>query len=205
MKHRALSAEAGADAFTDLLFNALLGFAMMFIIAFMLIQEPVEAGDIDSKAEMLITATWPDGHPDDVDLLVEGPRGDVVWYHNRDADLMHLDRDDRGLLADRVVMDGKEVLNPINQEIVTVRGLQAGEYVVNLMHYQSHYAQPLPVTVKVEKLNPEVTLVYYGTRDLAGTGDEQTAVRFKLNQAGEVVGTNELQKNLLTVALDANK
>ena len=190
------------DAFTDLLFNALLGFAMMFILAFMLIQEPVDEGDIDAKAEMLITATWPDGHPDDVDMLVEGPSGEVVWYHNRDGDLMHLDRDDRGLLADRVVLDGKEVINPINQEIITVRGLQSGEYVVNLMHYQSHYSEALPVSVKVEKLNPEVTLVFYGTRYLQGTGDEQTAVRFKMDANGNITGTNELQKNLLTIALD---
>ena len=66
MKHSALSSGVSGDAFTDLLFNALLGFAMMFIIAFMLIQEPVADGNVDAKAEMLITATWPDGHPDDI-------------------------------------------------------------------------------------------------------------------------------------------
>ena len=162
MKHRTLANTTSGDAFTDLLFNSLLGFAMMFIVAFMLIQEPVNEGEIDAKAEMLITATWPDGHPDDVDMLVEAPGGEVVWYHNRDGGLMHLDRDDRGLLADKVILDGKEVINPINQETITVRGLQTGEYVVNLMHYQSNYGEPLPVAVKVEKLNHEVTLVFYG-------------------------------------------
>lgn len=202
MRHRALDGSTSSDAFTDLLFNALLGFAMMFIIAFMLINDPEDAGKIDSKAEMLITVRWADGHPDDVDALVEGPHGEVVWYHNRDGELMHLDRDDRGLVADRVTLDGKEVLNPINQETVTVRALQSGEYVVNLLHYQSNYGESLPVTVKVEKLNPEVSLVYYGTRLLKGTGDEQTAVRFRLDSAGEVVGTNELQKRLLTLVLD---
>jgi len=202
MRHRAITQTTSGDAFTDLLFNALLGFAMMFILAFMLIQQPVEEGEIDSKAEMLISATWPDGHPDDVDMLVQGPQGEVVWYHNRDGDLMHLDRDDRGLLADRIELNGQQIVNPINQEIVTVRGLQSGEYLVNLMHYESNYAAPLPVTVKIEKLNPEVKLVFYGTRTLTGSGDEQTAVRFKLNAAGEVVGTNQLQKKLLTVALD---
>ena len=121
MRHRALDGSTSSDAFTDLLFNALLGFAMMFIIAFMLINDPDDAGKIDSKAEMLITVRWADGHPDDVDALVEGPHGEVVWYHNRDGELMHLDRDDRGLVADRVTLDGKEVLNPINQETVTVR------------------------------------------------------------------------------------
>ena len=202
MRHRELTLSASGDAFTDLLFNALLGFAMMFIIAFMLMSDPEQEGNIETKAEMLITVRWPDEHPDDVDTLIEGPQGEVVWYHNRDSGLMHLDRDDRGLLADRVTMDGKTLINPINQETVTVRALQSGEYTVNLLHYRSNYSEPLPVTVKVEKLNPEVSLVHYGKLDLRGTGDEQTAVRFRLNADGTVRGTNKLQKKLLTKALD---
>lgn len=202
MRHRELIAHGSSDAFTDLLFNALLGFAMMFIIAFMLINEPEKKGEIESKAEILITVRWPDDHPDDVDALIEGPQGEVVWYHNRDSGLMHLDRDDRGLLADTVTMNGKKVVNPLNQETVTVRALQSGEYVVNLLHYQSNYREPLPVTVKVEKLNPEVSLVHYGNLVLRGTGDEKTAVRFRLNDEGNVVGTNKLQKKLLTQALN---
>ena len=37
MRHSALSRPESQDAFTDLLFNALLGFAFMFVIAFALI------------------------------------------------------------------------------------------------------------------------------------------------------------------------
>ena len=62
--------------------------------------------------------------------------------------------------------------NPINQETVTYRP-QPGEYVVNLLHYKSNYFGPLPVTVKVEKLNPNVNLVYYDTIELTGSGDEK--------------------------------
>lgn len=198
MRHRLFSERDGQDAFTDLLFNALLGFAFMFVIAFTLIRDPENTGKIDTKAEVLITVRWPDGHPDDVDTLVEGPRGSLVWYHNRDSGLMHLDRDDRGIFADRIVLAGQEVANPINQETVTVRALQAGEYVVNVLHYQSNYAEPLPVTIKVEKLNPEVSLVYYGTRELKGVGDEQTAVRFVIDASGEIESTSERPKALLT-------
>ena len=201
MRHSVFGQSESQDAFTDLLFNALLGFAFMFIIAFVLISDPTQTGKIDSKAEVLITVRWPDRHPDDVDTLVEGPQGNLVWYHNRDSGLMHLDRDDRGLFADRIVLDGVEVSNPINQETVTVRSLQPGEYVVNLLHYQANYSEPLPVTVTVEKLNPTVTLVYYGTRELTGAGDEQTAVRFTIGGEGTVTGTNELPKQLLTRAL----
>lgn len=201
MRHSLYRRHETQDAFTDLLFNALLGFAFMFVAAFSLMADPTEGGNIESNAEVLITVRWEDRHPDDVDTLVEDPRGNLVWYHNRDTGLMHLDRDDRGLFQDRIVLDGQEVSNPINQETVTVRALQPGEYVVNVLHYQSNYPDPLPVTVKVEKLNPEVQLVYYGTRELTGVGDEQTAVRFTIGADGSVAGTNELRKNLLTKAL----
>ena len=201
MRHRLLRINESQDAFTDVLFNALLGFAFMFVIAFALMAEPTDGGNVEAKAEVLVTVRWEDRHPDDVDTLVEDPSGNLVWYHNRDAGLMHLDRDDRGLFQDRIVLDGEEISNPINQETVTVRALTPGEYVVNVLHYQANYAEPLPVSIKVEKLNPAVELVYYGQRELAGSGDEQTAVRFTIGANGAVLGTNELPKPLLTTAL----
>ena len=201
MRHRVERQGGSQDAFTDVLFNVLLGFALMFIASLLLMQDPSKDGKTDPKAEVLITVRWPDRHPDDVDTIVEGPHGDILWYNNRDTALMHLDRDDRGLFADRVVLDGVVVSNPINQETVTLRALQPGEYVVNVLHYR----EPLPVDIKVEKLNPEVSLVYYGRRNLEGTGDEQTALRFTIGEGGEVLGTNELPKSLVVrVAKDAS-
>ena len=199
MKHRFFQQNSEQDVFTDLLFNTLLGFAFMFAIAFMLISTPEKTGDIESKAEVLITIRWADEHPDDVDALVEDPRGGLVWYHNRDSGLMHLDRDDRGVFADQINVNGVKVQNPINQETVTVRATQPGEYVVNLLHYKSNYSAPLPVTVKVEKLNPSVSLVYYDTVELTGSGDEKTAVRFTLDENGAVTNTNQRPKQLLTL------
>jgi hypothetical protein len=200
MKHRFFKQNSEQDAFTDLLFNTLLGFAFMFAIAFMLISTPEKTGDIESKAEVLITIRWADKHPDDVDALVEDPRGGLVWYHNRDSGLMHLDRDDRGVFADQINVNGVRVNNPINQETVTIRATQAGEYVVNLLHYKSNYSIPLPVSIKVEKLNPSVSLVHYDTVELTGSGDERTAVRFTIDHNGDVTGTNRRPKRLLTLA-----
>ena len=156
MKHKVLIKSDEQDVFTDLLFNALLGFAFMFAIAFMLINSSEDSGKIEAKAEILISVSWPDNHPDDVDAIVEDPQGGLVWYHNRDSGLMHLDRDDRGVFADKMNVNGKTISNPINQETVTVRKLQAGEYVVNLLHYKANYEETLNVDVKVEKLNPQV-------------------------------------------------
>ena len=201
MKHRILEKTEGQDAFTDLLFNSLLGFAFMFAIAFMLISDPTEGGKIESKAEILISVRWPDKHPDDVDAIVESPEGDLVWYHNRDTGLMHLDRDDRGIFADKMNVNGAVISNPINQETVTIRALQPGEYVVNLLHYQANYDEPLTVDVKVEKLNPEVELIYYGSHELEGVGDEETAVRFSVDSQKNISNVNQMPKRLLTKAL----
>ena len=115
MKNRLLQKNEEQDVFTDLLFNALLGFAFMFAIAFMLINSSDDSGKIESKAEVMISVSWPDSHPDDVDAIVEDPQGGLVWYHNRDSGLMHLDRDDRGLFADKMNVNGAAISNPINQ------------------------------------------------------------------------------------------
>lgn len=205
MKHKVLIKGDEQDVFTDLLFNTLLGFAFMFAIAFMLINDSQDAGSIDTKAEVLISIQWPDDHPDDVDAVVEDPQGGLVWYHNRDSGLMHLDRDDRGNLADKITSKGEVISNPINQETVTVRGLQSGEYVINLLHYKSNYQDPLPVTVKVEKLNPSVELIYYGEHFLMGVGDEKTALRFIVDGQKNITDLNQFPKKLLTKALGNSK
>ena len=201
MKHKIFSKSEEQDVFTDLLFNVLLGFAFMFAIAFMLINSSEETGNIRSNAEILISVQWPDDHPDDVDAIVEDPQGSLVWYHNRDSGLMHLDRDDRGNLADNLNVNGEVVSNPINQETITVRGLQSGEYIINLLHYKSNFKEPLPVTVKVEKLNPSVELVYYGEHFLNGVGDEMTALRFYVDSQKNISDLNQIPKRLITKAL----
>ena len=201
MKHKIFTKSEEQDVFTDLLFNALLGFAFIFAIAFMLINSSEETGNIRSNAEILISVQWPDDHPDDVDAIVEDPQGSLVWYHNRDSGLMHLDRDDRGNLADNLNINGEVVSNPINQETITVRGLQSGEYIINLLHYKSNFKEPLPVTVKVEKLNPSVELVYYGEHFLNGVGDEMTALRFYVDSQKNISDLNQIPKRLITKAL----
>jgi hypothetical protein len=185
------------NAFTDILFNALLGFAFMFSVAFILIRPETTEAKINPKAEFLITAQWPDGHRDDIDLMVEDGEGNLVWFDVREAGLMHLDRDDRGVLGDNITINGQTINNPLNQETVSLRGIAAGEYVVNLLHYKAVEGRPVPVQVKIEKLNPQVSLVYAGTTRLTGAGDEQTAIRFRLNALGEVVAMTRRGKYLI--------
>jgi hypothetical protein len=173
--------EAEFDPFTDLLFNSCVGFAFFFFLTFAMINPVAKTGEIDSDAELLFTVRWPDGHPDDVDMYVQDPLGNIVWYNQREAGLMHLDRDDRGLFKDAILINGEEVTNPLNEEIVSVRGLLDGEYTVNVVHYVATTIDEVAVTVKVEKLNPSLRVLYYGDVQLTGTGDEATVVRFTLD------------------------
>jgi hypothetical protein len=188
--------EPDFEIFSALLFNSLKAVTFMFFIAFAMINKPADQGKVDPKAEMMITVTWPDNNPDDVDTYVEDPASNIVWYNQREAGLMHLERDDRGMFKDVVLLDGKEISNPLNQEIVAFRGLEDGEYVVNVVHYIANGTAPLPVQVKVEKLNPTVKVIYYQTLMLKGTGDEQTAVRFTL-KGQDVVNVISTPKSLV--------
>lgn len=196
--------EGEYDAFTDLLFNALVGFAFMFFIAFAMINPVAETGKIDTEVEILITVRWPDGHEDDVDIYVEDPVGNIVWYHEREAGLMHLDRDDRGQFKDVILVNGEEVANPLNQETVSIRGLMNGEYVVNVVHFIATSTDPVPVTVKIEKMNPSVRVVFYQEVELGGSGEEVTVARFTLDD-DEIVDLNNRPKGLVELTRQAGQ
>ena len=184
------------DPFTDLLFNALLTFTFLFFMVLLLLNPPAKSGIIDPKAEFMITASWEDGSPNDVDTWVEGPDGKLVWYKHTQDGLMHLDRDDRGLTNDMQLVDGKEIINPLNQEVVTIRGRPPGEFVVNLHYYQSENGREVPVTVYVAEVNPKLRVLHYATTTLQREGEERTAVRFSINHAGKVEKINRLQKSI---------
>ncbi len=186
-----------SDPFTDLLFNALLGFTFLFLVAIMFMNPEAKSGIIDPKAEYILTITWEDFSPDDVDVWVEDPEGQVVWFRTPEAGLLHLDRDDRGLVNDTITINGEEVENPLNQEVVTLRGVVKGEYIVNLHYYSSETEKPVDVNVRLAKVNPKLEVVYYGTVTLEKRGDEKTAVRFSIGRDGEVYGINFLPKQIV--------
>jgi hypothetical protein len=193
---------AGSDdgtfvPFTDMLFNVLLGFAFMIFTAFSLISPTAKTGTVDLKAEFIITMTWPDNNPNDMDLYVEDPAGNIVWYHSKEAGLMHLDRDDRGDYKNTITVNGKTIRNPIRQEIVTVRGIVPGEYVVNAHEFLDTSPVKMPVSVKVEKLNPTATVAFYDTHEFDHKGQEETYVRFTLDADGQVTDLNTRSKSLV--------
>jgi hypothetical protein len=185
------------DPFSVMLFKALQVVAFLFFLALLVMNPEAKQGKIDTKAEFIVTMTWPDNHPDDIDLYVEDPLGNIVWYHTREAGFMVLDRDDRGGINNSIMVNGKRIMSPIREESVSIRGIVAGEYTVNVQYYLATQSAPVPVSVKVEKINPMVEVIHYDTIMLDHAGQERTAVRFRMAEDGSVTDINHTEKSLV--------
>ncbi|HVJ43724.1 MAG TPA: hypothetical protein VM639_19635 [Dongiaceae bacterium] len=185
------------DPFSVVLFKALQVLAFLFFIALLIVSPEAKTGKVDSKAEFLISVDWPDNHPDDIDTFVQDPLGNIVWFRRREAGFMVLDRDDRGGLNDFVLVNGQKVPTATRQELVSLRGIVAGEYTVNVYHFAALTGQNVPVTVTVQKLNPVVKIVAKETIGLDQGGTEKTAIRFTLDASGAVTQTSHIQRSIL--------
>lgn len=194
--------EESFDPLGVMLFKALQVVSFLFFIALLAVSPDTKDGKIDSKAEFIITMDWPDNHPDDLDLFVQDPLGNIAWYRHREAGFLTLDRDDRGGGNDFIIVNGKKIPSPIREEIVTVRGIVRGEYTVNVSHFKATTGQPVDATVKVQKLNPTAQVIFDDKVILDHTGDEKTAVRFTLNSEGKVIDVEKRQKSLLETFRD---
>ena len=185
------------DPFSVVLFKALQAVVFLFFITLLIVSPHTLEGKVDSKAEFLITMSWPDNHPDDIDLFVMDPLNNVVWYRRKEAGLMVLERDDRGGANDFMMVDGRKMLSALRQEIVTIRGVVAGEYTVNIYHFTATTGQPVPVTVTVQKLNPAVKTIAREQITMHEGGAEKTAVRFTVDKGGAVLDVSHEEKSIL--------
>ena len=128
---------ASPTAFTDLLFNIVMGVAFMFMLAFLLINPVAKKKDIESKADYLIMLTWDPKSYNDIDLWMRDPVGKIMSFKSKDVGFMHLDRDDLGTRNDKVTMpDGSIVYVIENREIAALRGTFKGWYIVNVHAYK---------------------------------------------------------------------
>ena len=196
MDHDSQSRYKSTLAFTDLLFNVLIGFAFLFIIAFILINPIKEEAQIKAKAEFMVIMEWDPKSNYDIDLWMQDPLNTIVGFPNKESGWLHLDKDDLGASNDTMIMrDGTTKTIYLNREIMTVRGVASGEYIVNIHLYSTKGLNtgPMPVHVEILKINP-YSEIYSGVTTLQLNGQEETVLRFTVNQAGDVISQNKLQK-----------
>lgn len=185
-------------AFNDLLFNIMLGFVVLFFIAFLLINPPTKADEVPLKAEWMIIVQWPGDQPVDVDTWILSPNGELVGYRNKETGLLHLDRDDLGLVSDTIMVAGKPTVNNINREVVTIRGIAPGDYYISLHMYSKATDTPVPVTVSVIDVNPYVE-VYNITVVLDTKGQQAALPGFVIDSEGNLESTFETTKSVVPV------
>jgi len=192
--------------FIDLLFNILLGFAFLFIIAFLLIKPEAKKKDFDRRAEFVIILEWDHEAPDDLDLYVQDPTNDKVSFRLPIANYMHLDKDDLGMRNDTIInADGTTSTVKINREVVTIRGIIAGEYIINAHYYSTRVysgsqlepdertvdyrnkpQRDLTVKIELHKVTP-YSVLWAGEKKFTHRGQEETFLRFRLDADGNII------------------
>jgi len=212
--------------FTDLLFNILVGFAFLFIIAFLLIKPEAKKEDFERKAEFVVVMEWDHDQPDDIDLYVQDPTNSTVHFRLPITNFMYLDKDDLGFANDIVKnVDGTITKVNINREVVTIRGIIPGEYIINAHYYSarkwtgqtlttniydthvdnSHElgkgkstGKNLTVKIELHRVDP-YKIWWIGEKTFTHRAQEETFVRFTIDPDGKQVGDfTYVEKNFVT-------
>lgn len=190
-------------AFLDMIFNMMMSFAFLFVLSFILINisKKHDAEVKKPKAEMLLTMTWPNRAVEDMDLWLMLPNRQRVWFRGMTANLISLERDDRGLLNDFSYDDkGGYEENPINKEVITFRGLPPGRYYVSVQFYSmmNDYRDlakkiygplpklPYPIEVELMKLNPSVREIFHRSVMIHTKGEEVPVFAFTITKDGKI-------------------
>lgn len=174
----------------DLFLNALAFCLLVLIIIIPHINPPakLDAGT-NPPGNMIVSIAWPEGATD-VDLWVRGPSEQkAVGYSNRGGALFNLLRDDLGTANDAM---------PSNYENAYSRGLPAGRYVINAHCFTCGGPVRVSVEVRMNIDGGQPVLLYSGIIDLR-PGQERTAIQFRLTEARNVYGANNVYEPLREV------
>jgi hypothetical protein len=175
-------------AFNDMLFNILIGFVVLFILAFLMINPITKKNEIPVRAEIMITLEWEDESKDDIDLWVLGPgmKAGPLAFYRKQAGYLHLDRDDLGIKNDTALVDGQEIPLLYNKEIATMRGVLPGDYYINVHVYAKRDNTPLKIKVTVMDVNPFQEL-YVLQETVTATGQIIKFPAFTIDSSGKII------------------
>ena len=127
--------------FVDLLFNLLVGFTFLFVLAFILINPVAKKDVLDPKAEYLVIMSWDDYSQSDIDIWIKDDKGNIVSFRSQDIALLTLDRDDLGNRNDEYineVIEKKESI-AVNREVLSIRSKSPRRYIVTSHFYNKGY------------------------------------------------------------------
>lgn len=196
MKHKKFDFRT---AYIDLLLNVLTGIVFLFVLTTLLIStKKIEQEGILKKAEYIATIEWPLNLDCDVDMWLLDPDGKKVSFNNKNGGLVHLERDDVGFRSDILDLFRLDEIDRdiINEESMIIRGVKAGEYIINVHLYAcrvkiegSHIPYQLairdainvPVKFKLVRVNP-YRIEHVADVVLTETWQEKNVLKFRMNE-----------------------
>lgn len=179
--------------------------AMLVIFAalvMLITPAPKPSDGVKPNMEYMITAQWPGDLNYDVDVWMRDPMGRILYYGNREVGVLNLERDDLGHANDTVVVDGTERIIAVNEEMVAVRGIVPGEYVINVHLYSvaktvvRTAVPPFAVTVRIDKINPTYRTVFAHDVVFEQSRSEKHVARITVAPDGSVTGRTDLPVRL---------
>jgi len=175
--------------FIDLLFNLLVGFTFLFMLAFILINPVAKKEAHDPKAEYLVIMSWDDNSKSDIDLWIKDDVDTIVGFRAKDVALLTLDRDDLGDRNDMYTSKENVELVPVNREVISIRSKTQRRYVVTT-HFYNNLGDPdtIPENIKIELLqvNPYKILKIVEVT-LTEPSEEKHVFEFEVLNDGDVV------------------
>ena len=191
--------------FVDLLFNLLVGFTFLFMLAFILINPVAKKEAHDPKAEYLVIMSWDDNSKSDIDLWIKDDKDNIVGFRSKDLALLTLDRDDLGDRNDMYTTKENYELIPVNREVISIRSKTPRRYVVTT-HFYNNLGDPdaTPQNIKIELLqvNPYRILKIVEVV-LVEPSQEKHVFDFQVLNGGEVIFHESDQLIINDVALES--
>lgn len=138
----------------DLFLLMAVGFVSLFVLAFILIQPPVDpAKDVELDEQLLIKLQWDGEHNTDIDLWLMTPDGTLISFKKKNSNSVALERDDTGWNGETVIVDGKSKVVFDNTEVIRIKQLEDGDYYVTVHYYSARSCKQIcieePFTVTV--------------------------------------------------------
>lgn len=194
-EHNDFDEDTFGTVFRDVLMLALIGFvAMVIMLLPHLSKDKKETEEQRSPGSVVVEIHWPDSLPVDVDLWVQAPGDIPVGFWNQGSEYFNLLRDDLGAEGDA---SGQ------NFEVSYGRGIQAGEYTVNVHMYgplPAGVSVPVNVVVSVRRKYDTLRQILQTSVELRRRNQEETAFRFQLTADGDLVpgSVSTLRRRLVT-------
>lgn len=172
--------------------KALLVFCViMFVVVSA--QKQSEEG-IRPNMDFMIRLTWALSLESDVDIWIRTPDGKILYFGNQEAAPLSLERDDLGYFVPSE-SDSENVTITEAEEVVAIRGIVPGEYVINAHLYRYRLGErltsPLPVTLQIDRINPFYQTIFRATKTFRSEREEIHIVRFRINADGTVSDVRE--------------